>query len=114
MDETLGQSLSPEQSDEAVAELEAMEADYAVLEATEQLPVAPKVCSPSTVAVTCTVQHGDGPSADMSATLKAHLIHPACPALQHAVAVAVEEDEEHLPAVPAASAKRLLEEPLAA
>ena len=43
MDEALGQSLSPEQSEEAEAELEAMEADYAVLEAAEQLPSAPKV-----------------------------------------------------------------------
>ena len=43
MDEALGQSLSPEEGEEAVAELEAMEADYARLEAAEQLPSAPLV-----------------------------------------------------------------------
>ena len=43
MDAALGQSLSPEMSNEAEAELEAMEADYAELEAVEQLPSVPKV-----------------------------------------------------------------------
>ena len=53
MDEALGQSLSPEMNEEAETELEAMEADYAVLEAAEQLPSAPQV-SPVTVPAACT------------------------------------------------------------
>lgn len=43
MDEALGQSLSVAESGEAEAELEAMEADYARLEAAEQLPSVPQV-----------------------------------------------------------------------
>ena len=46
MGAALGQSLSPEMSEEAQAELEAMEADYGGLEAAEQLPTAPKVRNP--------------------------------------------------------------------
>jgi len=43
MNEALGQSLSPEASEEAEAELKVMEADYERLEAAEQLPSVPQV-----------------------------------------------------------------------
>ena len=45
MDRVLSQSLSPAEGEVAEAELEQLEADYARLEAADQLPSVPKVRS---------------------------------------------------------------------
>ena len=53
MDRVLSESLSPAEGEVAEAELEQLEADYARLEAAEQLPSVPKVRADHSIPLVC-------------------------------------------------------------